>query len=480
MINKIRALEKLASPLEPDAKDRLRIRKKVVEYSEKFLEGLEENKCFNDVPEKGIGLLDAPITKTPRSIDKTLQLLEDNVDIPGLNPASGGHLAYIPGGGIYFSSLGDYLAAVTNRYAGVFYASPGAVRMTNQLIKWIAAMLGYPDTAGGNLLSGGSIANLTAIVTAREAFGIKGEDYSKTVIYSTRHAHHCLNKALRIAGLNECIQREVPMDEKYRMDADKLEELITYDIKAGLKPWLVFASAGTTDVGAIDPLSQIGTICEAYKLWFHIDGAYGAFFNMTPEGKTKLQGIEKSNSIVLDPHKGLFLPYGLGAVIIRDIEILKHAHAYTANYMQDALNEDEEVSPADISPELTQHFRALRMWLPLQLCGTEPFVSCLREKLLLARYFYTKIQEIDGFETGPEPELSVITYRYLPKNRNADEFNKMLLDEVVKDGRIFISSTLLDGNFTLRLAILSFRTHLKTIDLALQILKEKATLILNN
>ena len=148
--------------------------------------------------------------------------------------------------------------------------------------------------------------------------------------------------------------------------------------------------------------------------------------------------------------------------------------------MQDALNEDEEVSPADISPELTQHFRALRMWLPLQLCGTEPFVSCLREKLFLARYFYTKIQEIEGFETGPEPELSVITYRYLPKNRNADEFNKMLLDEVVKDGRIFISSTLLDGNFTLRLAILSFRTHLKTIDLALQILKEKATLILNN
>jgi glutamate/tyrosine decarboxylase-like PLP-dependent enzyme len=477
MIDKIIALEKQASPLEPNANQRLGIRKKVVNYTENFLEALGTKKCFNDSPENGIGLLDAPISDTPRAIDQTLKLFEDNVDFPGLNPASGGHLAYIPGGGIYVSSLGDYLAAITNRYSGVFYASPGAVRMTNLLLNWMADMLGYPKTAGGNLLSGGSIANLTAIVTAREAFQIKGKDYKNTVVYCTEHAHHCLNKAIRIAGLSECIQREIPMDTKYRMDTGQLEKQISLDLESGLKPWLVIASAGTTDVGAIDPLDQIGDICIKHKLWFHIDGAYGAFFNMTKKGKTKLKGIEKSNSIVLDPHKGMFLPYGLGVVIIRELEKLKQAHAYSANYMQDSLTENEEVSPADISPELTQHFRALRLWLPLQLYGTVPFVACLDEKLLLAKYFYNKLQEMDGFETGPEPELSVVTYRYIPQEGDPDEFNRALLNKVVKDGRIFISSTLLDGNFTLRLAILSFRTHLATVDLALQVLREQADLL---
>jgi glutamate/tyrosine decarboxylase-like PLP-dependent enzyme len=155
---------------------------------------------------------------------------------------------------------------------------------------------------------------------------------------------------------------------------------------------------------------------------------------------------------------------------------MKKSHSYLANYMQDALSSTDEPSPADLSPELTKHFRGLRLWLPLKLHGTKPFVACLEEKLLLTKYFYQEIQKL-GFEIECEPELSVVTYRYIPKKGDPDLFNKRLVEEVQKDGRVFITSTMLDGKFTLRLAILAFRTHLKTIDLTLKILKEKVKLL---
>ena len=157
---------------------------------------------------------------------------------------------------------------------------------------------------------------------------------------------------------------------------------------------------------------------------------------------------------------------------VKEKKLLSASHYYQANYMQDALQVVEEPSPADLSPELTKHFRGMRLWLPLKLHGLKPFRACLDEKLLLAKYFHREIGKL-GFETGPAPDLSVVTFRYVPKEGDANEFNKRLVREVQQDGRIFISSTLLNGKYTLRLACLSFRTHLDTIDTLLKILKEK-------
>jgi len=473
MIHKLKELEIISRELEPTAGERKTTRKKVIAYSEDFLKQIEKLKAFENKADKGIALLDSPISEHPVNIDEALSLIKENVDSQGLNPASAGHLGYIPGGGIYYSALGDYLADVTNRYAGVFFASPGAVRMENMLIAWFAQILGYPQNAAGNLTSGGSIANLIAIVTARDAKGISSGNITKSVIYISQQAHHSLQKAIRIAGLNECVLRYVKLDAGYRIIANELENLITEDIKNGLNPWLIIVSAGTTDVGAIDPLNEIGDIAIRHKLWLHVDAAYGGFFILTAEGKKKFMGIEKSDSITIDPHKGLFLPYGLGSVLIKDNNQMKNAHYYLANYMQDTLSSTDELSPADLSPELSKHFRGLRLWLPLKLHGTKPFIACLEEKLLLTKYFYQEIQKL-GFEVECEPELSVVTYRYIPKKGDPDLFNKKLVEEVQKEGKVFITSTMLNGKFTLRLAILSFRTHLKTIDLTLKILKEKA------
>ena len=250
---------------------------------------------------------------------------------------------------------------------------------------------------------------------------------------------------------------------------DDLAEQIEKDKAAGLNPFLLVASAGTTDVGAIDPLPELGAIAKDHGLWYHIDAAYGGFFILTEEGKSKLKGLDLADSLIIDPHKGLFLPYGLGVVLVRNVEHLKHAHRFDAHYMQDAFREPEEYSPAELSPELTKHFRGLRLWLPLKLHGVAPFRACLEEKLLLAKYFHAEVQKL-GFESKLEPELSVVTYRYVPEAGDANEFNKKLLEAVVADGRIFISSTMLNGEFTLRFACLAFRTHLKTVDTLLEVL----------
>ena len=476
MKKELKELEIFSRQLEPTVRERKAARNKVISYTEDFLKQIEKLNAYENSVDKGIALLSSPISENPVSIDEALNLIKQNVDSKGLNPASGGHLGYIPGGGIYYSSLGDYLADVTNRFAGLFFASPGAVRMENMLIAWLSEILGYPANAAGNLTSGGSIANLIAIVTARDAKEINSKNITRSVIYISQQAHHSVQKAIRIAGLSECILRYVKLDSNYRIIPAELENLILEDKKNGLNPCLVIASAGTTDVGAIDPLDEIANIAARHMLWFHVDAAYGGFFILTKEGKKKLAGIEKSDSISIDPHKGLFLPYGSGAVLIKDINQMKKSHSYLANYMQDALSSTDEDSPADLSPELTKHFRGLRLWLPLKLHGTGPFVACLEEKLLLTKYFYEKIQKL-GFEVECEPELSVVTYRYIPDQGDPDLFNKRLVEEVQRDGRVFISSTMLNGKFTLRLAILAFRTHKKTIDLTLRILMEKVKLI---
>jgi glutamate/tyrosine decarboxylase-like PLP-dependent enzyme len=474
MIEQIRKAEAVSRQLEPDAAAREELRDRVVAYTEGFLEGLPESKTY-EVDASGAAEIRAwPIGEEPTSLDELLGLFGRAVDTGGINPASGGHFGYIPGGGVYAASLGDYLAAVTNRYVGVRYASPGAVELEESALSWMADLVGLPAGWGGVLTSGGSVANLIGVVTAREAHGLRSRDYERAVVYTTDQIHHCVDKALRIAGLDDCVRRTVSMDDRFRMQPALLATQVDADQADGLIPWLVVASAGTTDVGAIDPLEEVGRIARDKGLWYHVDAAYGGFFVLCDEAASRLSGMSMADSVVLDPHKGLFLPFGSGAILVRDKEALYRAHSYHAHYMQDTLSEQtvELASPGDLSPEFSKHFRGPRLWLPLQLHGVEAFRACLQEKLLLTRYFHAEVEKL-GFEVGPEPELSVATYRWVPERGDADDFNRRLLDEILKDGRTFVSSTLLDGQFVLRVAILSFRTRLSHVQRYLGLLQDK-------
>lgn len=470
--SRILELEEAARPLDPDAGERDRLMAAVHRYAQRFLEELPERRAYQHDKSPVAALRELEIGSDTQPIRQLVDRVDESVVGAGLVPSHGGHLGYIPGGGIYASSLADYLAAVTNEYAGVRFAGPGAVEMEDAVLDWMAALVGFPEEAGGNLASGGSVASLIAVVTAREATGLRARDYDRAVVYSTPHAHHCLHKALHVAGVGEAVRRDVPLDGDSRMRAGALAELVAADRARGLRPWLVFASAGTVDVGAIDPLSEIADVAERENLWFHVDGAYGGFFALLKEIRPALAGLERADSVVLDPHKGMFLPYGTGAVLVRDGKNLAEAHASGASYLQDTVEAERRgPSPASVSPELTKHFRGLRVWLPLLLYGEAPFKACLREKLALARYFRDRIEAL-GFEAGPEPQLSVVTYRWVPETGDANAFNRALVEETHRDGRVFLSSTTVDGTFLLRMAALAFRTHLHTIDLALEVLRE--------
>lgn len=473
MDQQIKALETEARKLEPSFEHRIQMTAKAVRYAQSFLQDLPDKKAFVVSEKKRGKLLDSPISDSPIPLNELLGLLEQEVDTPGLNPASGNHLGYIPGGGIYPSALGDYLAAVSNRYAGVFFSSPGAVRIENICIRWMCDLIGYPDTSGGNLTSGGSIANLIGLVSARDDAEISSRDYSKCAIYTTRQIHHCVIKAIKFAGLQDARLRTIDMDHRYRIQPEVLEKQIKRDKQEGLIPLIVFASAGTTDLGAVDPLEKVGAVARKHDLWYHVDAAYGGFFMLTGQGKKILAGIEQADSVTIDPHKGLFLPYGSGALLVKDVQKLFDSQHMTASYLQDTHQAVDELSPADLSPELSRHFRGLRMWLPLKLLGVKPFQAALEEKLLLARYFYEKIQSIENIEVGPEPQLSVLFFRYVPESRDADQFNRQLVELIHQDGRVFLSSTNINGRFYIRLAVLNFRTHLETIDLTLEIIQEK-------
>jgi aromatic-L-amino-acid/L-tryptophan decarboxylase len=471
--DRIRTLEARARTLEPPPHVRSEVRDAVMRYADAFLDALPHTPTYREDRSPVEGLTRFGISEEGRSPDEVLTVLRTSVDGTGLIPSSPGHLGYIPGGGLTEAALGDYIAAITNHFAGLGFAGPGAVEMERQLLAWMAELMGYPTGWGGNLASGGSIANLIAIVTAREAKGLRAVDYPNAVVYTTGQVHHCVDKALGVAGLGEAVRRRVPTDERWRMDPEALDALIRKDRDQGRRPWLVVASAGTTDVGAVDPLAEIGRVAREHDLWYHVDGAYGAFFALCPELRPLLDGIQDSDSLVMDPHKGLFLPYGVGAVLVRDDRSLVRAHQYQAAYMQDARAERawDAHSPADRSPELSRHWRGPRVWLPLMLHGVGTFRAALEEKHLLARYFHRRVEEL-GFEVGPEPQLSVTTYRWVPRKGDANRFNRALVEAIHRDGRLFVSSTTLEGTFVLRLAVLSFRTHREHIDLLLKILEE--------
>jgi len=468
LVQKINKLHEISEALEPNEQQRSNYISEVSTYANEFIEKLKNAKAF-------VGAKETPnafeLSRDKKTLAEILKVYNDEISLKGIKPASGGHVGYIPGGGIYTSAIADFLVDITNEYVGMHFSCPGGVAIEHVLLDWMKDMFGFPKSAVGNLTSGGSIANLIALTAARDKHKIKNANIEKSVIYLSEQVHHCIHKALKIIGLEDVIINYLKLDDNSKIKTDDLKLKIKTDKQNGLNPFLVVASAGTTDTGAIDPLQEIGEIAKKNNLWYHVDGAYGGFFILVDDKKENFKGIELADSLVVDPHKGLFLPYGLGAVLVKDKQAVYHSHVVRANYMQDAVAEETPVNPADVSPELTKHFRSLRLWLPLQLHGIEPFVACLEEKLLLTHYFREELLKI-GFKVGPKPDLSVSYFWFPTNDDNENKFNERLLKELHIDGEVFLSSTLINGKFVIRMAILSFRTKLETIDKAIIMIKK--------
>ena len=367
-------LEREAAPLHADAGRRRELAAAVLAYAEQQIAAIEQDP---PVSHAKLDLAELALAEEPLELRQVLDRLARNVDAGGQQPSSGKFFAYLPGGNLYESALADFLAAVGGRYSARASVAAGAVRVENEVLAWLARVLGMPAGCAGNLTSGGSLANFIALVTAREAAGVRALNVPRTVVYATEQAHHSLAKGLRIAGLGETLQRCVPMDAGYRMDAGALAARVAVDRAAGLTAWLLLASAGTTETGAIDPLAALAEVAARERLWLHVDAAYGGLFALTESGKRALAGLERADSVVVDPHKGMFLPWGVGAVLCRDRAAMQAAFAFEASYIPDRASLEQELSPTHVSPELSRPFRGLRVWLPLALLGTRPFAAAL-------------------------------------------------------------------------------------------------------
>ena len=470
LTQQIRALSQKAKVLEPEKQMRDSWLNSLAQYTHHFYDGLSQRPAAHSSEKLDL----APLISFNHtsSFDELLKAYQSCVVESGIDTASGKYMGFIPGGGIYPSAIGDYLAAVSNTYGGAYLASPGAVVMERSLLELIASWIGYDKTSAGNLTSGGSIANLTALITARDAHHIKSHDIEKTVIYLTSLTHHSVTKALHLMSFGEAIVRIVPVDSCYRMNSDALMRMIDEDKNNKFKPWLIVASAGTTDLGSVDPISELADIAARHHLWLHVDGAYGGFFVLTEHGKTILNEIHRADSVALDPHKGLFIPYGLGAVLVKNGTLLKNAMSTTiAPYMQDTENHRDTSSPNDLSPELTKHFRAVRLWLPIKLFGIQPFRAALEEKLLLATYFAHEISQMPDADILCQPQLSIVAFRF-KSGADHDIYNRQLLEKINQSGLAFLTSTTINHSFYIRMACLSIRTHLEEIQTLIDLIKK--------
>jgi aromatic-L-amino-acid/L-tryptophan decarboxylase len=382
------------------------------------------------------------------------------------------------------------VADCLNRYTGMPAPAPALFRLEEDVLAWLCRAFGYGPAARAVLTPGSSLATLSAIVTARHAaFGDDG-DFSRAVIYASAQAHHSVAKAARLAGIPPRLVRSLAVDEEFRIVPGTLAATVAADRARGLRPFLVVATAGTTNTGAIDPLPAIADLAAREKLWLHVDAAYGGAFVLTEGGRAKLGGIERADTIAFDPHKGLFLPYGTGCLLARDGATLRAAHHLAAEYLQDlgdapdatagaAVNGSVSWSPADLGPELSRDFRGLRLWLPLMLHGARAFREALDEKLRLAAEFCAGVDRLIAaglpLEIVARPQLSITAFRLLRRPGEAmsawNQRNRRLLGAINGRQRVHLSSTLLptaDGPaFTLRACVLSFRTHAPHVAAAL-------------
>ncbi len=435
-----------------------------------FLDGLPDAPASGEttVPAR----LHAPPTEGPGSFDALLATVADAAS-RAVETAGGDYFAYFPAGGLFASAVAELLAQTVNRFTAVGDMAPGLVALEQSVLRWLCAEFGLPSGAGGLLTSGASTATLSALLAARQrALGPRGDADTawsdRLRVYVTEHTHHCVAKAARIAGLPAGAVRTVPTNGEHRMDPDAAREAVRRDRASGHHPLLLVGTAGATSTGTVDPLPDLADLTRDENLWFHVDAAYGGGFQLTARGRRTLRGVERADSITLDPHKSLFLQYGTGVLLVRNPATLHAAHAADADYLQDLDHDDDLPDFADLGVELTREFRGLRLWLPLHLHGVGAFRAALDEKLDLAARAERHLREFA--EVPLRPDLTVLTFR-VP---GGDETNRRLLEWLNATRRVFLSSTRVDGRYTPRLCVLSHRTRAEHVDRALGLIREGA------
>jgi len=365
----------------------------------------------------------------------------------------------------------DFLAATMN--PNCWGGDHAAIHVETRVIAWLAEMIGYPTSAEGVLVSGGSMANFTALAAARRGTtpgnvredGLAGPDRPRLTVYASDQTHACVDKAVDLLGIGTRQLRKIETDDRFRIRIPELRAAIADDRAAGFQPAIVVGNAGTVNTGAIDPLDEIADICRAEGLWFHADGAYGALASMVPELKPLFAGMEKADSVAVDPHKWLYVPYEAGATLVRDPGRLSATFRKFPEYLA---SDPESPFPgpawfAERGVELSRGFKALKVWMGIQTHGRRAYVERIASDIALARFLAAEVDRRPDFERLAEPVLSIANFRYRPTSRalsdeHLDALNRRIINRLVADGAFFLAPTVLKGRTALRVSITNFRT----------------------
>ena len=381
------------------------------------------------------------------------------------NTPSPGYLAYIPGGGLFPAALADFIADTTNRYTGIWQAAPALVQLEANALEWLREWMHFPVGTRGVFTTGGSMATFNAVLCAREQH--LGADIRPGVIYTSDQVHHCVIKSAKLAGIMPDRVRCIPADAQFHLPMAALRDAIAKDRRDGLVPFMVVSNAGTTNTGAVDPLDEIADLCANELLWHHVDGAYGAFFQLCDDTRDVLRGLDRADSLTLDPHKGMFMPYGTGALLVRDGARLRAAHEATAGYLPEMPSPDDFYDPSQHGPDLSRGFPGLRMWLTIKLYGADAFRAAIDEKRALAVDAAKRIALLPHVVLDAPPELSLFPFHLTWPGATLaqeDAATREVMANTSKRGRVMISGASAGGRYVGRVCVLSFRTHARQID----------------
>jgi len=418
----------------------------------------------------------------PLSDDEIAALLQTLLD-NSTRPGSGGFLAYISGGGTVPGAVADLLASGLNANAGGWSASQGAAEVESQLVRWLAGRFGMPAGAGGMIVQGGALANLTGLKLARDHAWPGGRTEGVTAgpplaFYASSEAHFTVDRAADVLGLGEASVRKVAVDDALRMRVDDLERLVAEDVAKGVRPTAIVATAGTTGTGAIDPLVRIADVATRHRAWFHVDAAYGGALAVTDSLRPLLDGIGLADSITFDAHKWLYAPLTTAFILVRDASLLAgsfSAHAAYVEHERGVVERGDDLGKAGL--QLSRGFAALRVWVALLAHGRGAFARRIEHDVELTNWLARRIEATPEFELACAPSLSICCFRYRPEGVTdeayLDRLNMRLMTEIQVDGTVFPSNAVVHGRTTLRTCIVTYRTeavHLeRLIELAAEI-----------
>lgn len=413
-------------------------------------------------PKQLLDLLSGEPSETPGDPHALLARLEKDVFPNNLHVDHPRFFAFVPGPGNFVGTMADALASGFNVFNGTWLGGSAAAALELVVVDWFRRFCGFPETAGGLFVSGGSAANLTALYAARRSK--LGDRFENGVIYFSDQTHSSIERALRVIGFAPERCRKIPSNDRFELPLESLREAIRSDKQAGLRPFCVVANAGTTNTGAVDPLAELAALCREENLWLHADGAYGAATVICDRGREKLRGLDLADSLSLDPHKWLFQPFECGCVLLRDAALLKSAFQLKPDYLRDVHRDASETNPADYGIQLTRGFRALKVWLSINTFGMAAFRAAVTRGFELAEFAENELRGRRDCEILSPAQMGIVCFRF---GQN-DELQTKLVDLMLRDGYAFLTSTMLKGVTALRFCTINPRTKeteiVQTID----------------